>query len=162
MTTLSLAAILLPCALVAGCRNDFFWHLLVTGFPTTPMTVPRADEIFRKGIHPGQSREVVEAWLASQGFAPLGPNVDDSKSLVYVVMTESNEGSSDIRWMESYGANRMAEAAGLKAGDVKTVLVARYPDADRQLGRLEVRVFLFFDGKGRLLRHWADFFYYAW
>jgi hypothetical protein len=55
-----------------------------------------------------------------------------------------------------------AECPGLDAASVYSVIKIRYPDAARGLtSQTEITVYLFFDSKGRLLRHRVDQFIWA-
>jgi hypothetical protein len=118
----------------------------VVGRPTTPMSVGRADQLFRKGLHPGQSREHVEAWLAAHGIP-------------YDVLHRRDDVTFKGWWMDCRGNQTVAECAGLGVDSVFSVIRVSYPDADRfLLGRTQITVYLFFDGEDRLLRHWVDEF----
>src|SRR4051794_33931906 len=124
------------------------------------MTVARADQVFSKGTQPGQSREAVKAWLASQGIASGENTVDPLRSVYYIELSKKGSSPSEPDWMASYGANELAVSAGLRTGDVNSVLVVVYPEPERHwLTHTEVWVLLLFDGRGHLLRHWAHFFY---
>ena len=121
------------------------------GFPTTPMTEARANDFFRKGVRPGQSREDVTAWLESRGIPPA---IKTPPSLIsYDVLTRSE----DYAWMGGIGKRTVDECAGLRNAEVFSVIRVTYPDAGRAFNdKTSVWVYLFFDENGRLLRHWVN------
>ena len=64
-----------------SCQAVLFYALVgrtysVADRPTTPISVDRANQLFSSGIHPGQSKEPVEAWLASQRIKRGSPMID--------------------------------------------------------------------------------------
>lgn len=119
-------------------------YLALVGFPTTPMTKARADRLFGQAFRPGQSREEVEAWLAS-------------RRIRYEVLVRREKELYRGSWMPSHPGGTVAECAGLELDKVSSVISVSYPDAARGLfGHLEIIVYLFFDSEGRLLRHWVD------
>ena len=59
--------------------------------------------------------------------------------------------------MPSFGSLTVAECAGLELDAAYSVICVSYPDAARGLfGQTSIVVYLFFDSKGRLLRHWVE------
>ena len=153
-------------------RNKWFWTLFVmlsaemglyfalvgwpsTPRPSTPMTVARANHLFGQAFQLGQSRHEVEHWLDSQGFpVDAGAFVNHTS---YAVLRRSDTGASTIDWMDGIGRQTVAECASLKVDAVHSIIRVRYPDAEHySSGQTEIRVYLFFDSGGRLLRHWVS------
>ena len=133
-------------------------HYLVAGLPKTPMSVSRADRMFREGVWPGQSQSEVEAWLASQGIPRQHEMYTDN--VCYNVVHRPEEVVFKGLWMDCRGSQTMAECAGLDVDTVFSFICVTYPDAARLLlGYTEVRVYLFFDEQNRLIRHWVDEFH---
>jgi hypothetical protein len=117
--------------------------------PATPITVDRANQLFSSGIHPGQSQESVEAWLASQGIKRGSPWTD--AAITYDVWHRDEDPLSESWWMD------IARRAGLDSDSAFSVIRVSYPDAARLTsGRTIVTVYLFFDRDDRLLRHSVD------
>jgi hypothetical protein len=136
--------VMLVAALLVGCVKEP---------PATPMTVDCADRLFAAGVRPGQSREDVEAWLASQGIPP-GERFS-AKNTCYSVLRR-REDVPKGGWMDCRGNRTVAECAGLDVDRVYSVICVTYPEADRfAIGYTTITVYLFFDAKGRLLRHWV-------
>jgi hypothetical protein len=125
------------------------------GFPTTPMTEEKANQMALAGPPPGSTLAEVEGWLASRGImsnpASPGPN--------YTVMPY-REDPGGRRSMDGVGHHTVAECAGLRTEDVDTYIRVVYPDADRYfMGQDRTTIYFFFDAKGRLLRHWVEVFH---
>jgi hypothetical protein len=128
-------------------------YYAAVGLPTTPMTVAQADRLFGGGLQPGQSRQQVEAWLASQGIPPLGPG---TRGTVYKAEDRPRAAGSPSDWMDSYDNRTAAECAGLPVDAVHSFICVTYPDAGRlPFAQSEVNVCLFFDADDRLIKHWA-------
>jgi hypothetical protein len=135
-------------ALVLGALVGLVYCALV-GFPRTPMTKARADRLFGQAVRPGQSREEVKAWLAS-------------RRIHYEVLERPEKQLIRGTWMPGRGHYTVAELAGLDLDKVSSVICITYPDAARGLfSQLEIAVYLFFDSKGRLLRHGVEEFVWA-
>ena len=116
--------------------------------PATPITVDRANQLFSSGIHPGQSQESVEAWLASQGIKRGSPMMD--AGITYDV-SHGDEDPLSESWLD------IARRAGRDSDSVSSVIRVSYPDAARLTsGRTIVTVYLFFDRDDRLMRHSVD------
>jgi hypothetical protein len=134
--------------LLLGSLVGVLYYALV-GFPRTPMTKARADRLFSQSVRPGQSREEIKAWL-------------DSQNIGYDVLDRREEVIYKGWWMDCRGNQTVAECAGLDVDSVDSVIRVIHPDAARGLlSQTEVAVYLFFDSKGRLLRHWVDEFHYG-
>jgi hypothetical protein len=119
------------------------------------MSVSRADSLFSHGVRTGQSIDDVEKWLASQGI-PEGRGLFAKNTCYSVQHRPDNKGW----WMARRGDKTVAECAGLKVDDVHSVISVLYPEADRfSLGITQITVYLFFDEKGLLIRHWVDEFH---
>jgi hypothetical protein len=133
-------------------------YYAVVGLPATPMTSARADRLFGQALRTGQSREEVEAWLTSEGI-PRGP-VFPERGISFDVLQRRDDLSGNGPWMDFRGNQTVAECAGLKVDSVSSVIRVSYPDAGRAfLCQTRITVYLFFDGKDRLLKHWVDEFY---
>jgi hypothetical protein len=142
-----------------GLRSKWLWAffiLLITLFlflfyspsngPKTPMTLGRAEQLFKEVNRPGQSREDVQAWLSSRG-------------ILYDVLNRREDTTYKGWWMDVLGHQTVAECAGLNVDDVYSVIRVYYPDARRTwVGHTEITVYWFFDRTGRLLRQWANEF----
>src|ERR1039458_69080 len=79
--------------------------------PNTPMTADRANRLFSEGIQPGQDRESVEPWLASQGIKRGAVWMD--AGIIYDVQTRPDDPTSNGMWMDGRGHQTVAECAGL-------------------------------------------------
>lgn len=133
-------------------RDDVSYTL--TGYRTTPMSVDRADRLFRRGLQPGQSREAVLAWLASQGVRD-GRRSYQGRSIHYIVLERPDGSIGEVVWRAGLRHDNVS------ATDVSSIIRVVYPDAERDLlGPYEITVYLFFDKDGRLLRHWVDEFHF--
>jgi hypothetical protein len=132
----SLAAV----GLLAAYHADF-------GFPTTPMTTARANQIFGDALHCGDEGDEVKAWLESQGIP-------------YDVLNRREQVTPSGWWMDCVGHQTVAECAGLRADSVFRVIRIRYPDAQRILaGHPQITVYIFFDSNDRLIKHWTHEFH---
>lgn len=130
----------------------------VVGRPTTPMTPARAGRLFGQALRTDQSRAEVEAWLTSQGI-PRG-SVGTDKGISFDVLHRPVDEPVAGFWMGGRGHRTVAECAGLENASVASEIRICYPDADRfLLGQTRITVFLFFDSRDRLLRHWVDEFH---
>src|SRR5438132_501694 len=97
---------------IAGIGTIALYYWAV-GFP---MTVARADRLAAQGVHPGQTREEVEAWLASQGVPPgCGFGAKDT---CYCVLHRREDATFKGWWMDCWGRQTVAECAGLDVDDV--------------------------------------------
>jgi len=137
----------------------FFILYLVVGPPTTPMTVQRADRIFGEGLKQGMSRENVESWLVSRSIPPAP---QPPERVCYDINYRREDGifKGPIKgwWMGCRGHQTMAELAGLDVDEVFSMIRVHYPNAGLIIGGTRITVYLFFDEKGRHLRHWTDEF----
>jgi hypothetical protein len=131
-------------------------YYAIRGFPTTPMTVARANNLCQAALPPGTSREDVQVWLASQGTTANG----HAHRPYYDVLYRPVIADSEPWWMDRIGNETVAECAGLRVDDVFRLLRIKYPDADRFfLGRTEIKVYLFFDNNDRLIKYWVKEFH---
>jgi hypothetical protein len=135
-------------------------YYLIVGLPATPMSVSRANRLFRDGVQPGQSRAEVEAWLVSQGI-PQRQGLFDT-NVCYSVLHRREDVTFKGWWMACRGNQTVAECAGLDIDTVYSVVSVIYPEADRfLLGHTELTVCLSFDRQERLIRHWVDEFHFS-
>jgi hypothetical protein len=150
-----LFAVLAIAVLITAYKADFFkygpWD-----YPTTPMTVTKADQMASGGPPPGSSLEEVEAWLPSQGVT----SNSRAPGPYYYFQRRSENDASAKRWMHSgEGGRSPAEYAGLKEGEVYSYIGVTYPDADRGfIFRDIITIYFFFDAKDRLIKHYVDLF----
>lgn len=127
-------------------------EFVVVGLPMTPMSIERADRLFKTGLHPGQSRDEVEAWLLRQGIPS-----ESETPVHYDILNRHDDVTFAGWWMDCRGNQTVAEIAGLDVDSVYSFIRVWYPDADRFfLGHTEIRVYLFFGADGRMQRHWVD------
>lgn len=142
----------MPALVIGGLVGLYY---LVVGLPMTPMSVSRADRLFRDGVQPGQSRADVEAWLVSQGIPPSRGLF--ATNVCYDVLRRREDVTFKGWWMDCRGNRTVAECAGLDVASVYSVVRVTYPEADRfLLGHTKVSVYLFFDERGQLIQHWVD------
>jgi uncharacterized OB-fold protein len=125
------------------------------GWPSA-MTAARAEALAAKGVHPGQSRSEVEAWLAAQGV-PREWTFRPTRTC-YGVLHRREDVTFPGWWMPCRGSQTVAECAGLRVDAVHSVVCLCYPASASLLGQTEVTVYFFFDKNERLIRHWADEF----
>jgi hypothetical protein len=145
--------LLLPVLGVGGWVPLYY---AAVGFPATPMTVADADRLFGEGLPPGSSWEEVRSWLAAQGIRPADGS---GQGPWYGTLWREPPRFFKGDWMD-FDGGPVAERAGLRVEDVCWLVKVKYPDAGRGLLRqTEVSVYLFFDGKDRLIKHWAHEFH---
>ena len=134
--------VLAVAVLIAGYETDFFKYGL-TGYPTTPMTVEKAEQMASRGPPAGSSLEEVEAWLTLQGVA-------------YRVGPPKGEVAAE-QWEFNQGNQTDAVRAALKTSEVSSYVCVTYPDADRAFLEWDgITVFFFFDSTNRLIKHWVN------
>jgi hypothetical protein len=125
----------------------------LVGSPTTPMTVARADRMFGAALLPGMPLGDVEAWLVSEGIPPDSGCVPPP---YYEIVRRLVDADLKGRWLGGSGDHTFVELAGV-GGDVSLVVRVVYPDAGRSLfAPTRITVYLFFDPKDRLIKHWVD------
>jgi len=147
-----LFGVLAIAALITAYQTDFLKYGLY-GYPKTPMTVAKAEQIASAGPSSGSGLEEVEAWLPSQGII----SNPKTQGPYYGVYRKRENEAFPNTWMDGVGNQTVAECAGLKTADVPTFIRVTYPDADRYLlGFDEIIIYFFFDAKDRLIKHWVD------
>lgn len=146
-----LFAVVTAAALIAEATTGVLEYA-ITGYPTTPMTVAKAERMANGGP-PGSSVGQVKAWLISQGITSTpslrSPYFDELR----------RDGKTSSRdWMGcQIGDLTPADRAGVKGDDVYSVVSVDYPDAERRLLIWdEITIYFFFDADGRLIKHWVD------
>jgi hypothetical protein len=149
---LLLLAVVAAVSLVVAGATGLLQHVLF-GFPATPMTEEKANQMALAGPPPSSTLAEVEAWLNAQGITSNPPGQGASYDIIRL--------SADARWeMDQVGHQTVAECAGLKTGDVHSYVRVWYPDADRYyMGKDRITIYFFFDGNDRLLKHWVDVFH---
>jgi hypothetical protein len=151
-------AILSSIGLFAALAAVYWGYRALVGWPATPMTVSMADNLFAHGVRPGQSIDDVEKWLASQGIPERRGLF--AENTCYSVQHGGEGAIGHGWWMDCRGNQTVAECAGLKVDDVRSLISVVYPEADRFLfGVTQITVYLFFDEKGLLIGHWVDEFH---
>ena len=149
-TVISLA-IAAAAGLVLAAATGLLRHLLF-GFPATPMTVGKANQIVSAAPPLGSTLEEIEVWLPSQGIGPQSKGT----MTAYCVCKRGEGVSKPGRIMEA-GNKTVAELAGLKTDAVYSVILINYPDADRSfLCKTTITIFLFFDARDRFIGHYVD------
>jgi len=127
-------------------------YFIAVGPPGT-MTVARADSLYANTLQPGDRREAVETWLIAQGIPKCNAFLPET---VCYSMAFRGADEVDKSWMGARGDKSMAELAGLSSAEVFSLVRVTYPKS--RFFRSWVEVFLFFDARGRLLKHWVDEF----
>lgn len=146
------AVLLIVHALAAGaCLMGF----VSDNFEGPSSNVPQADRLVASGVHPGQNRQEVEAWLASRGIRAGSAHGDTS----YLVLHRRDEESAR-EWMDMLGNQTVAELAGLDGADVHSIIRLSNPVPVRPsfFGHMQVKVYFFFDANDRLIRYWVTEF----
>ncbi len=152
---LMLIAVLAIAIVVVSAMTGALDHVLF-GYPTTRMTVKKAERMADAGPLAGSSLDVVKTWLTSRGVTSIPAGTGP----YYGVFRRGREGASSNTWMDKRGGQTVAECAGLKTGDVNSFIRVTYPDPDRYfMGMDEITIYFFFDTKDRLVRHWVDVFH---
>ena len=128
---------------------------LVFGQSKTPTSADAADRLYAEGVHPGQTRDEVDAWLAARGITPGGA----VEAGHYSTLRRREDVTFPGWWMDCVGHQTVAECAGLTTDEVHLVVRVTYWHSNFYGGNYTVTVYLFFDVTGRLLRHWAHEFH---
>lgn len=149
LTVISLA-IAAAAGLVLAAATGLLQHILF-GFPATPMTVGKANQIVSAAPLLGSTLEEVEAWLPSQGIRPYSKG-----AMTGYYVSKRGEVGSEPGWSLQVGNKTVAELAGLKTDAVYSAVIIDYWDADRFfLCQTRIIIFLFFDSRDRFIGHYV-------
>jgi hypothetical protein len=103
-------------------------------------TVTKVETIIQTEVPKDASRSQVEAWFDRRGF----------------------EHSYFEGIVDDHNRRSIADEVGLTNAEVSGTIRGRIPDAARGLFYVkEIRIYFFFDQRGRLCKHWLDTFDYC-
>ncbi len=136
----------------------YFSYRAIAGWPSTPMTVSKADNLFAHGVQPGQTVDEVKAWLASRSIPPQSSSTANGG--YYSNLCRREDATFESWWMDRLGNQSVAECAGLNGDNVHSIMRVEYPEADRSIFIVtRITVYLFFDENERLIRYWIGKFF---